>query len=73
MKDEKLAPCPCGQIPESLCINDNGQGYKWAMTSGSCCGEWNIEFRTNYLGINSKECMDLAISAWNNAPRHHAT
>ena len=65
----KLKRCPCGKVPEELCISDAGQGSKWAYVTGFCCGEWNIEFRTGYFDFASPECMDLAIQAWNEAPR----
>ena len=71
---KKLAICPCGQIPKKLFITDNGQGMKWASVYGSCCGEWEIEFRTHYKPFDSDECMELAIDAWNDATRsHHLT
>ena len=66
---KSLAPCPCGQIPKKLFIIDSGQGMKWANVCGDCCGEWSIEFRTLYKPFESNECMDLAIKAWNDAPR----
>ncbi len=65
---EKLKPCPCGKIPKSLCIEQSNT-VKWALVSGSCCGEWIIQFRTKYYNIDSKECMYLAIADWNTAPR----
>ena len=68
MSDE-LAPCPCGQVPEKLCIQEAGQGSKWAMVSGYCCGDWHIEFRTNYAAHDSEEIMRRAREAWNAAPR----
>lgn len=43
---DDLAPCPCGEIPEKLCIEGAGLGRKHAMASGYCCGDWSIEFRT---------------------------
>ena len=45
---DDLAVCPCGQVPEKLCVQEGSQGYKWGLVNGYCCGEWNIEFRTNY-------------------------
>ena len=33
MTDE-LAHCPCGQVPEKLCVQEAGQGSKWAMGGG---------------------------------------
>ncbi len=64
-----IKPCPCGRTPEKLYIHDTGQGGKWANVSGDCCGEWEIEFRTGYHDYGSDECMTLAITAWNEAPR----
>lgn len=66
---QRLKPCPCGKTPEKVCIYDAGQGGKWAWVSGDCCGEWNIEFRTSYHELDSSECMELAISAWNETKR----
>ena len=68
MSDE-IESCPCGQVPEKLCVQEAGQGSKWAMVNGYCCGEWNIEFRTNYTKIGSEENNWLARQAWNAAPR----
>ena len=68
MASDVLAPCPCGQVPTSLSISDYG-GYKYALASPSCCGEWLIEFRTNYKPLDSEACMTLAHAAWNAAPR----
>ena len=68
MASDVLAPCPCGQVPASLSISDYG-GYKYALASPSCCGEWLIEFRTNYKPLDSEACMTLAHAAWNAAPR----
>ena len=62
-----LKPCPCGKIPNSLLIADNGA--KWAYVFGDCCNEWHIEFRTSYNPIDSDECMKLATEAWNLASR----
>ena len=69
MNNKKLAICPCGKTPKKLFITDNGQGMKWASASGDCCGEWSVEFRTGYRQHDSNECMELAIDAWNDAPR----
>lgn len=63
-----LKRCPCGKIPNELFVSST-ESRKWANVNGSCCGEWMIEFRTNYKPLNSDECMALAIEAWNNAPR----
>ena len=64
-----LAACPCGKVPDELAIMDGGQGSKWAFASGSCCGEWHIEFRTNYHALDSDACKKLAREAWNGTPR----
>ena len=66
-----LKSCPCGQPLDGLIITENGQGTKYANVAGNCCGEWMIEFRTNYESLESKKCMQLAISAWNSAPREN--
>jgi len=65
----RLARCPCGEIPPALSIVDTGQGGKYKSVMGLCCGEWMVEFRANYHADNSPECLDLAIDAWNGAPR----
>ena len=64
----KLKPCPCGKVPTKLCISESNTS-KWAYVSGNCCGEWNIEFRTGYYKLDSKDCMVFAIEEWNHAPR----
>ena len=67
----ELRECPCGRPIDDIIITENGLGGKWAWVSGNCCGEWSIEFRTNYLNINSDECRQLAVAAWNYAPRSY--
>ena len=64
---DDLAKCPCGKIPPSLDIQENGQGGKYMLVSPGCCGEWMIEFRANYT--TGGEAMERAIFAWNSAPR----
>ena len=64
----KLQKCPCGQIPTDLNIEE-GSSCKYGFASGDCCGEWLIEFRTEYQKLNSKKCKDLAKNAWNGALR----
>jgi len=66
---EELKPCHCGRPLDNLTIIDSGQGGKYANVCGDCCGEWMIEFRTQYNGLTTPECMSLAIKAWNEAPR----
>lgn len=64
----KLAKCPCGQTPIDLGISE-GYITKYADVYGNCCGEWRIEFYTEYSATGSDRCMELAIEAWNNANR----
>ncbi len=66
---DKLKPCPCGRHVSDVDITDAGQGGKWANVSGNCCGEWTIEFRTQYLDLASPECKALGVEAWNEATR----
>ena len=66
---DDLKPCPCGQTPKNLCIVPSADGSKWAYVYGGCCGDWNIEFRTNYNRLDSDECMKIAIEYWNDAER----
>jgi len=64
----ELARCPCGNIPDRLCIEDDLRP-KWARVAGSCCNEWWIEFRNDYHEVGSDESMQRAVRAWNEAPR----
>lgn len=64
---EKLLPCPCGKVPDHLSLSDNGQSGKWAQATCPDCGEWSIEFRTDYKPLS--ECQGRALEAWNAAPR----
>lgn len=64
----ELKRCPCGEIPEHLCIE--GPDYsKYAYVAGSCCGMWSVEFRNQYARIPGDEAMQRAVEAWNAAPR----
>lgn len=65
----KLEKCPCGKVPEDLDIYVPGAGKKWAYVSPTCCGIWEIEFKTHYLEIDGPECKELAIKTWNEADR----
>ena len=65
---EELAPCPCGQIPEKLIVDDSGHA-RCALVAGYCCGEWAIGFRTNRSKFDSEENIRRARVAWNAAPR----
>lgn len=67
MSDKELKRCPCGKTPDHLCVD--GDRSKWAYTYGDCCGEWNIEFRSNHFPSGSIELKELALKAWNGAPR----
>jgi len=64
-----LKRCPCGAIPNELYVTDTGQGGKWANVCGSCCGYWQIEFRTQYARPESAKMKQLATEAWNEADR----
>ena len=59
-------PCPCGKTPTGLYVTET-RSVKWAFVYGECCGDWHIEFRTNYT--EGDELMKHATEAWNNAPR----
>ena len=61
----ELARCPCGEIPERLCISPGG--YNMSLVSGYCCGDWGIEFRDDRKSGN--DLRALAEKAWNSAPR----
>lgn len=65
----ELARCPCGEIPHSLGIISEQSTPKCDLVTGNCCSEWKIEFINNYHLTNSDQCMELAIAAWNKAPR----
>lgn len=65
---EELKPCPCGQTPAYLCITP-GDTCKWAWVSGSCCSDWHIEMRTDYLPLDDARLMVKAAECWNLAPR----
>ena len=61
----ELKPCPCGKTPKTLYISDAGQGGKWAYMAGDCCGDWEHEFRTAYLPLDSDELYGQAVIEWN--------
>ena len=63
----KLKKCPCGKTPTELGITD--WNSKWALVYGQCCGEWMVEFRTQYEDTGCAKCMEYATLAWNEAPR----
>jgi hypothetical protein len=62
----KLKRCPCGKIPKKLLIIETQESPKWKNCFGNCCAEWGIDFRA---AVENKDEMELAIEAWNNAPR----
>jgi hypothetical protein len=68
MKKQRLQPCFCGRIPKRLCISE-GHSCKYSFASGDCCGEWMIEFRTEYRRDDDPKLLELAAKAWNAAPR----
>ncbi len=65
-----LKSCPCGAVPKVLYISTSVSGCRYAFVSGDCCGEWEIEFRAEYNYIDSADCMELAVKAWNAAKRN---
>lgn len=68
MNELVLAPCPCGETPCTLSIIP-GFSSKWAWACGDCCGDWHIEFRTQYKNLETPECYELAREAWNGTDR----
>ena len=66
---KELKPCPCGETPTKLHITDAGQGGKWALASGDCCGEWIVEFRTGNYALDHIKCYRRGMEYWNDAPR----
>lgn len=67
MNQEQLEPCPCGETPAYVGIIQEHEQSRWARASGSCCGTWEIEFRSNYA--KGDALKTLATAAWNSAPR----
>lgn len=65
----ELKKCFCGESPDKLCLTDNGQGGKWADATCDKCDGWTIEFRTQYYGLDTDKCRELANEYWNEAPR----
>lgn len=63
-----LLPCPCGKTPTALVIVQHGDS-KHAHCAGNCCGEWEVEFRTNFHHPTSAEAKRRAVSRWNDAHR----
>jgi len=68
--EEQLKKCPCGETPTALNIEpQESTAGKRGYVSGNCCDEWLVEFRLGYNKPDSKEAKELAIKAWNSAPR----
>lgn len=63
-----LAKCPCGKTPTKISVQE-GFNPKYAWATPDCCGEWSVEFRTEYLHLDRPEIQPLADAAWNEAPR----
>jgi hypothetical protein len=63
----KFRQCACGVIPDRLGIAE-GDCSKWAWATCGSCGEWSIEFRTQY-SQDPDELNRLAAEAWNGAAR----
>ena len=62
-----LKECPCGETPQRLYIEVGDCGNR-LWTRGTCCGDWSVEFRSDYQP-HVKEIMAHAVEAWNAAPR----
>ena len=64
----EIKKCACGATPTGLCLT-GGSSMKWAQATCNMCGEWSIEFRTQYMKLDSIDVKRLAEKAWNDAPR----
>ena len=60
--------CPCGRIPTRLCLTE-ASSSKYAFVCGDCCGEWFIEFNTQYQKLTAEGCKSLGTEAWEAASR----
>ena len=63
-----LKRCPCGQVPNSLIIQELELGSRYKRAVPDCCKAWHIEFRVGYTK-EDQEIMRLAKEAWNALPR----
>ncbi|MCP5005363.1 MAG: hypothetical protein GY941_15720 [Planctomycetes bacterium] len=63
----KYEQCPCGEVPTDLYTTISGGS--WEYVSGQCCGEWEIEYKTNGVDPTSEEGKELQRKAWNAAKR----
>ena len=62
-----LKPCPCGETPTKLYIDD-GQTTCYKYASPNCCNEWIIEFSVRHYS-NEDEIYQDAVHSWNSALR----
>lgn len=62
-----LDPCPCGNTPSKLIV-DQSDYSQWAWATPDCCREWSIEFRAGYEK-DPELVASRAAAAWNAAPR----
>ena len=63
----EIRPCFCGATPTQLMVTETSSS-KYAWAACEWCGEWSIEFRTNW-SQDPAELQQLAVKAWNYAPR----
>ena len=64
---KELKRCPCGEIPEELIIIFYDDSDTWGHVYSECCAQWEVEFRNN--GAAGDKSYELAVEAWNEAPR----
>jgi hypothetical protein len=67
-KEIGIKRCPCGEYPSQVMVDD-GDSVKWNRVSGDCCGDWEIEFRSDYK--TGAALYSAAKDAWNNAKRFY--
>ena len=63
-----LKRCPCGQVPNSLIIQEFQEDQVVLDASPACCSYWNFNFSAEDTD-KEQETMDSAIKAWNALPR----
>jgi len=66
---EKLAQCPCGEVPEEISVISSDNGCKYALAVPDCCWDWMVEFRTIAYDLESDATKEAAIEAWDKASR----
>jgi len=59
--------CPCGDKPSELVFVE-GPSCKYGFIQGNCCGDWLVEFPTEY-NEPGPELDRLMVQAWNHAKR----